>query len=231
MTADHTEHHVTHRSGWLRAMVLGANDGLVSVSSLLIGVAAANAEPRTLLTTGIAGLVAGALSMAAGEYVSVQSQADAEAADLKTEAEALRKTPAEERHELTEIYQQRGLDKSLAAAVATQLMAHDAIGAHARDELGITPELSAQPYTAALTSCASFIGGASLPLLGAVLASSNAAIAAIAGATTAGLLLLGYLGALASNAPALRSMLRVLIWGLAAMVLTGVLGSAIGAAL
>ncbi|MGA8393350.1 MAG: VIT1/CCC1 transporter family protein, partial [Burkholderiaceae bacterium] len=163
MARRHTERHRTDRIGWLRAAVLGANDGIVSTASLLVGVAAASASHSNILVTGVAGLVAGAMSMAAGEYVSVHSQADTEAADLARESAELKADPDGERRELTAIYVARGLDAGLAQQVATELMAHDALGAHARDELGISSALSAKPVQAALASAASFAVGAALP--------------------------------------------------------------------
>ena len=161
----HSERHRTHRTGWLRAAVLGANDGIVSTASLVLGVAAAGADTKAILVAGVAGLVAGAMSMAAGEYVSVSSQSDTERADLARERKELAASPAQEHAELTAIYTQRGLDETLASSVATQLMQHDALGAHARDELGISDTLAAKPVQAALASAATFAVGAALPLV------------------------------------------------------------------
>jgi VIT1/CCC1 family predicted Fe2+/Mn2+ transporter len=224
----HRERHRAGRTGWLRAAVLGANDGIVSTASLLIGVAAAGAPPRTLLIAGLASLVAGAMSMAAGEYVSVSSQADTEHADLERERRELAADIESERNELAAIYVGRGLEPALARTVAEQLMAHDALAAHARDELGLTATLSAQPLQAALASAITFAAGAALPLLTALLTPYRYAIGVVA---TASLVLLTVLGALAARtggASPWRGAARVGLWGTAAMLLTAVVGVAIG---
>jgi VIT1/CCC1 family predicted Fe2+/Mn2+ transporter len=225
----HTERHRTDRIGWLRAAVLGANDGLVSTASLVVGVAAAGADAHHLLITGVAGLVAGAMSMAAGEYVSVHSQADAEAADLAREKAELDKDPAAELRELTAIHVARGLDPALAAQVAVQLTRHDALGAHARDELGLSPELAARPVQAALASAASFAVGAALPLAVVMVAPSQGQIAWIAGTTTAFLAVLGTVAAQVGGAPPARGAARVTFWGVLAMAITAGVGAAFGA--
>lgn len=224
----HIERHRTDRIGWLRAAVLGANDGIVSTASLLVGVAAAGAGPGTLLMTGAAGLVAGAMSMAAGEFVSVHSQADTENADLARERAELLRDPQAEKRELQGIYQRRGLDAALAAQVAEQLMAHDALGAHARDELGITPGLSARPLTAALASAASFSVGAALPLAVAAVAPVAAQAQWIAGASLVFLALLGALSARAGGAPMGVAAWRVGFWGALAMGATAAVGGLFG---
>ena len=224
-------HHERHRSahiGWMRASVLGANDGLISTSSLLIGMAAASATPQVILITGIAGLTAGALSMAAGEYVSVSSQADTEAADRAKELHELEHSPEAELLELSHIYVQRGLDKALAHQVAVQLTAHDAIGAHMRDELGITEELAAQPLQAALSSAAAFSVGAAPPILLAWLWRGSSLSMAIGVVT---LVLLAALGALAGRlggASMTKGAVRVLFWGAMAMAATGLIGRLFG---
>ncbi|MBK1678818.1 VIT1/CCC1 transporter family protein [Rhodocyclus tenuis] len=229
MAYRHRERHRTERIGWLRASVLGANDGIVSTASLVIGVAAAKASPEALMLTGVAGLVAGAMSMAAGEYVSVRSQADAETAELAVERREIDTDPSAEHRELSAIYVARGLEPGLAAQVATQLMAHDALGAHARDELGITETLSARPGQAALASAASFAAGAALPLLAVALIPAPP-VAAIAGSSLACLALLGAAAARAGGAPLLPATLRVVFWGAAAMGVTAAAGSLFGAA-
>jgi VIT1/CCC1 family predicted Fe2+/Mn2+ transporter len=226
----HRERHRAQRTGWLRAAVLGANDGIVSTASLLIGVAAAGAAHQSLLIAGLASLVAGAMSMAAGEYVSVSSQADTERADLEREQRELSTDVESERKELAAIYVNRGLEPDLARSVAEQLMAHDALAAHARDELGLTQTLTARPLQAALASALTFAAGAALPLLTVVLAPHRYCVAAVA---TASLMLLTALGALAARtggASAWRGAARVGFWGTAAMLLTAVVGIAIGAA-
>jgi VIT1/CCC1 family predicted Fe2+/Mn2+ transporter len=215
----HRESHLVARIGWLRAAVLGANDGIVSTASLVVGVAAASSGRPEILVAGLAGLVAGAMSMAAGEYVSVSSQSDTEQADLAKEARELREMPKAELEELTDIYVQRGLDRDLAAAVARQLTAHDALAAHARDELGISEILAARPVQAALTSAATFAVGAALPLLAAVLSPLDLIIPAVSAAS---LLFLAALGAL-------RGAARVAFWGAAAMALTAAIGHIFGA--
>lgn len=230
-TRGHAERHRTERIGWLRAAVLGANDGIVSTASLLVGVAAASASQGSLLLTGVAGLVAGAMSMAAGEYVSVHSQADTEQADLARERSELERDPAAEQRELSGIYVQRGLDPSLARQVAEQLMAHDALGAHARDELGISVTLSARPVQAALASAASFAVGAALPLVVTTLAPMDVLIHWIAGSSLLFLALLGAAAARAGGASALLGAWRVTFWGALAMAITAGVGSLFGTTL
>ena len=224
MRSVHTERHRADRLGWLRAAVLGANDGLVSVASLVVGVAAGGAEPATVLLAGMAGLAAGAMSMAAGEYVSVKSQADTEHADLERERRELIEDPAHELDELTEIYVSRGLDEPLARQVAERFTAVDALGAHARDELGITETLRARPAQAALASALAFALGALLPVLAAVLAPTARAGIVIVVTTLAALLLLGATAAWAGGAAPLRGALRVTFWGAIAMALTAGVG-------
>jgi len=218
------EPHRTERIGWLRAAVLGANDGIISTSSLMVGVAAASSAPRDIVVAGVAGLAAGALSMAAGEYVSVSSQADTERAELARERHELATEPAFELQELTDIYIGRGLRPELAAEVAKELMAKDALGAHARDELGLSAVLGARPVQAALASAASFAVGAALPLATAVLAPSGASIA-IAGASLVSLFALGALSAKIGGAPMVYAAVRVTFWGAIAMALTAAVGS------
>lgn len=229
MPRRHRERHRTQRIGWLRATVLGANDGIVSTASLLVGVAAARADREGVLVAGVAGLVAGAMSMAAGEYVSVSSQADTERADLERER---REHAADEDYELEElaaIYVERGLDPGLARQVSDQLMAHDPIGAHARDELGISEVAAARPVQAALASAAAFAVGAALPLA-VVLAAPPAALIPWVGGTSLGFLAaLGALAARAGGAPLATGALRVGFWGALAMALTGGVGSLFGA--
>ena len=229
----HIERHRTQRIGRLRAAVLGANDGIVSTASLMVGVAAASATQGNIMLTGVAGLVAGAMSMAAGEYVSVHSQADTEAADLARETAELKKDPEAERRELAAIYVTRGLDAVLANSVATQLMQHDAIGAHARDELGISATLSAQPIHAALASAASFAVGAAMPLLVTVIVTAShlqgSLIAWIAATSLAFLAALGVLAARAGGADPLISAWRVTFWGSAALGITAGVGKLFGA--
>lgn len=226
----HAERHRTTRIGWLRAAVLGANDGIVSTASLLIGVAAARADHANLMLTGVAGLVAGAMSMAAGEYVSVHSQADTERADLTRERAELDADPAAERRELTAIYVGRGLEPALALQVADQLTAHDALGAHARDELGISEAFSARPLQAAWASAASFAVGAALPLAVAALAPRSATAAWIGACSLAFLALLGTLAARAGGAAMLAGAWRVTFWGALAMAITAGVGALFGAA-
>ena len=226
----HKEHHRSHRSGWLRASVMGANDGIVSTASLIIGVAAAAATQDQIVLAGIAGLVAGAMSMAAGEYVSVSSQADIEKADLELEAQALDEDEDAEREELAEIYRDRGLDAELADQVATALMAHDALGAHARDEIGISDTQSAQPLQAAWSSAAAFSLGAALPLLVAWFVAGPRQITAIAVASLVFLAGLGALAARAGGAPMLKGAVRVTFWGAIAMLLTALVGRLFGVA-
>ena len=220
----HLEAHRTHRTGWLRAAVLGANDGIVSTASLLVGVAAANASQTTLLMTGVAALVAGAMSMAAGEYVSVCSQADTEKADLAREQAELTKNPALELQELTGIYMQRGLSPELATEVAGQLSKHDALGAHARDELGISSAVSAKPLQAAVASAVSFAMGAALPLGVAALVPLQNVMVWIAGASFISLALLGVVAAQAGGSAMWPSVWRVTFWGLLAMAATAAVG-------
>ena len=225
----HTEQHRTSRIGWLRAAVLGANDGIVSTGSLMVGVAAASASHGSILVTGVAGLVAGAMSMAAGEYVSVHSQADTEKADLAREGGELANDPAGEQRELSAIYVARGLDPALAHQVADQLMAHDALGAHARDELGISKTLSAQPVQAALASAASFAVGAALPLAVAALAPGRGLMLWVGVTSLAFLALLGAVAARVGGAGAWTGAWRVTFWGALAMVVTAGVGALFGA--
>src|SRR5512133_3575846 len=225
----HTERHRTDRIGWLRATVLGANDGIVSTASLVAGVAAASASHGSILLTGIAGLVAGAMSMAAGEYVSVHSQADTERADLSRERAELEQDPASERRELAAIYVARGLEPSLAQQVAEQLMQHDALGAHARDELGISETLSARPIQAALASAASFAVGAVLPLAVTALAPETGLIAWVSATSLVFLALLGAVAARVGGAGILVGAWRVTFWGALAMAITAGVGALFGA--
>lgn len=227
----HRERHLVGRIGWLRAAVLGANDGIVSTASLIVGVASAAASRGEVLLAGVAGLVAGAMSMAAGEYVSVSSQADTEAADLSRERKELAASPESELGELSSIYQKRGLDKATADEVALQLTAKDAIGAHARDELSITHITTARPVQAALTSAATFTAGASLPLLAAWLSPFGPPM--IVGVSAASLLFLAMLGAIGAKtggAPVGKATLRVAFWGALAMAVTAGIGKLVGAA-
>lgn len=224
----HLEPHRLHRVGWLRASVLGANDGIVSTASLIIGVAAAAGTRDSILVAGVAGLVAGAMSMAAGEYVSVSSQADAEAADLARERAELAEDAVGEHAELAGIYRARGLDVPTADIVATQLMAKDALGAHARDELGISDFSSARPIQAALASAAAFTVGAALPLALAVFVPVSQLVAIIAIASLVFLALLGAVGARAGGARIGKPMLRVTFWGAMAMLLTAAIGHFVG---
>jgi vacuolar iron transporter family protein len=224
----HPETHRLDRIGWLRATVLGANDGIVSTASLMIGVAAANASTQTLLLTGVAALVAGAMSMAAGEYVSVSSQADAEKADLAKERAEIAAQPEHELRELAGIYQARGLSADLAEQVAQQLMKHDALGAHARDELGISPSAAARPVQAALASAASFAAGAALPLATALIAPTTWRLPAIGGASLVFLILLGMVSAHLGGAPFFKAAARVAFWGALAMGITALVGSWFG---
>jgi len=226
----HVERHRTHRIGWLRAAVLGANDGIVSTASLVLGVAAAGASSQTILVAGVAGLVAGAMSMAAGEYVSVSSQADTERADLDKERKELAANPEHEHEELTAIYVKRGLESALASDVATQLMQHDAIGAHARDELGISEILAARPVQAALASAGTFAVGAALPLLIVLVFPISALMWAVSGGSLLFLALLGSLAARAGGASVLTAAARVTFWGALAMALTAGVGALFGVA-
>ena len=218
------EHHRSHRAGWLRAAVLGANDGIVSIAGLVVGVAAAGASSSALLASGLAGTVAGAMSMAAGEYVSVQSQADTEQADLAMERRALERSPEAELRELADIYQQRGLEPALAMQVARQLTAHDALGSHARDELGITESLRARPLQAALASAGAFAVGAVIPLLAVVLLPIHLVSSVTSAVTIAGLALTGGWAAHMGGAPVWRGALRVSFWGALALVASSTIG-------
>ena len=225
----HAERHRTDRIGWLRAAVLGANDGIVSTASLVLGVAAARASHADILLTGVAGLAAGAMSMAAGEYVSVHSQADTENADLSRERAELQANPAAEERELTAIYVTRGLDPVLAQQVASQLMAHDALGAHARDELGISTTMSARPVQAALASAASFAVGAALPLAVAALSPAPMLAGAVSLTSLLFLAVLGGTAARAGGAGMLAGAWRVAFWGALAMAITAGVGALFGA--
>ncbi len=225
----HLERHRTERIGWLRAAVLGANDGIVSTASLVVGVAAASTTPGNILLTGVAGLVAGAMSMAAGEYVSVHSQSDTEKADLSRERTELETDPVAEHRELTAIYVARGLEPALAEQVAEQLMRHDALGAHARDELGISETLSARPVQAALASAGSFAVGAVLPLAVAALAPVPSLIAWVSGTSLLFLAVLGAVAARAGGAGMLAGAWRVTFWGALAMGITAGVGALFGA--
>lgn len=231
MSALHPETHRASRIGWLRAAVLGANDGVVSVSSLVVGVAAGGASPSTVLLTGIAGLSAGALSMAAGEYISVQSQADTEHADLNREQRELEESPEKEVEELKQIYIARGLDEQLAGQVAVQLMAGDALLAHARDELGITEALRARPIQAALASAAAFAVGAFIPLLSAVFSAGEYVGIVTTATTLLTLTGLGAVAALLGGASILRGAFRVTFWGALAMGITALVGRLMGMSL
>ena len=224
----HSERHMVHRIGWLRAAVLGANDGIVSTASLIIGVAAAGSAQAEVLIAGLAGLVAGAMSMAAGEYVSVSSQTDAETADLSRETAELNAAPGAELDELTGIYVARGLDADLARQVAVQLTAGDALAAHARDELGISETLSARPVQAAVVSALSFATGAIVPLIVAWLAAPALVATLVALTSLAALATLGGLGASAGGAGIVKGALRVTLWGALAMAATAVVGMIFG---
>ena len=224
----HPERHHAQHSGWLRAAVLGANDGIVSTAALILGVAAADASSQQILVAGVASLAAGAMSMAAGEYVSVHSQADAEQADLEVERRELSSNEPAERRELAAIYVGRGLDPALARQVAEQLMAHDALDAHARDELGITATLSARPLQAALVSAASFALGAALPLLVAIFIARTLLFPCVAAASLASLAMLGGVAARIGGADVLRGVLRVTFWSALAMATTAGIGTLFG---
>jgi VIT1/CCC1 family predicted Fe2+/Mn2+ transporter len=226
----HLERHRTDRIGWLRAAVLGANDGIVSTASLIVGVAAAQAPSADILVAGVAGLVAGAMSMAAGEYVSVSSQADTEQADLERERKELATDHEFERNELAAIYVTRGLESALARQVADQLMAHDALGAHARDELGISEITTARPVQAALASAATFAVGAAVPLLTVLIPPATALIPVVVVASIILLAALGAVGAHAGGAPVGKATLRVTFWGALAMGLTAGVGALFGVA-
>ena len=223
------EKHRLGRIGWLRAAVLGANDGIVSTASLVIGVAAAQADRTAVLIAGVAGLAAGALSMAAGEYVSVSSQADTEHAEIERERQELADAPAAELRELATIYVRRGVEPALARQVAQQLMARDALGAHARDELGISESVTARPLQAAIASAAAFAAGAALPIVTIAFAPTNQMSAAVAGASLLCLAGLGALAARTGGAPALSGTLRVTFWGAIAMAVTAGVGRLFGA--
>ena len=224
------EQHYVHRTAWLRAAVLGANDGIISTASLIMGVAAATGLRAEILTAAVAGWAAGAMSMAAGEYVSVRSQADSEAADLARERRALREQPDQEKQELAQIYEERGLKPKLARHVAGQLMAKDALGAHARDELGFSEGSQPRPIQAAFASALAFSVGAALPTLAAFLAPQGAVVKAVPAAALVFLVALGALGAWAGGAPMARPALRVGFWGALAMAVTAGIGAMIGRA-
>ncbi len=226
----HQERHRTEHIGWLRAAVLGANDGILSTASLVIGVAAANADRAAVMVAGVAGLVAGAMSMAAGEYVSVSSQSDTERADLDRERTELANDNEHEHRELAAIYVSRGLEPALAKQVAEQLMAKDALGAHARDELGITDQATARPVQAAFTSAAAFSAGAALPLVIAWLAPLGSLVAVVAITSLAFLAVLGALAARTGGAPVAKGALRVTFWGAFAMLATALVGKLFGTA-
>ncbi len=227
----HPEPHYSSRSGWLRAGVLGANDGLISTASLLMGMVAAGADTRTLLLAGISALVAGAVSMSAGEYVSVSSQADTERADLDKERRELAKNPDAELRELTQIYRQRGLDEPLARQVAQALTAHDALAAHARDEIGISEVAPARPFQAAWASALAFCAGAIVPVLLIALLPVAIALYGLGVGTLLGLALLGWLSAKLGGAPRGRAVLRIVLWGLGAMGSSALIGHWAGVAL
>lgn len=228
MPKSHREQHRTERIGWLRAAVLGANDGIVSTASLVVGVAAAHAAHSEILVAGVAGLVAGAMSMAAGEYVSVSSQADTEKADLSREGKELASDEPFERQELAAIYVKRGLDPLLAKQVAEQLMAHDALAAHARDELGISEGQTARPVQAALASAGTFAVGAAMPLLTVLVTPEARLVPTVSGVSLIFLAALGVLAARAGGAPVMKSAVRVTFWGALAMGLTAAVGALFG---
>jgi VIT1/CCC1 family predicted Fe2+/Mn2+ transporter len=230
MRKRHWEHHMTGRIGWLRAAVLGANDGIVSTSSLVLGVAAASAGHGSVMLAGTAALVAGSMSMAAGEYVSVHSQADSERAELEREKKELRTDNEAEHRELAAIYEKRGLEPPLAKEVAQQLMAHDALGAHARDELGITRTLRARPIQAAIASAASFATGSALPLLAAAFSSMAHLIPVVSAASLVFLAGLGLASARLGGAPIVPGTIRVTFWGAIAMAATAAVGALFGTA-
>ena len=221
--------HFVHRTGWLRAAVLGANDGIVSTASLIVGVAAASPDKGSVLLAGVAGLAAGALSMAAGEYVSVSSQADTESADLETERKSLKAQPEAELEELAQIYMTRGVSPDLSRQVARQLMDHDDLGAHARDDLGLSEVLDARPMQAALASAASFTVGALLPLLALAVTPLAQTITVVSVTSLLSLALLGLLSARAGGAPVLKAVTRVTLWGALAMAVTAAIGHFFGA--
>ena len=223
------EHHKSHRAGWLRAAVLGANDGMLSNAGLVIGVAAANSSRSALVTAGLAGLVAGAMSMAVGEYISVSSQRDAEEADIRVETEAIAENRRAEMHELAKIYEDRGVEPGLARLVADQLMAHDAVGAHARDELGISEIMTARPLQAALTSATAFVLGSLVPVLAVTLSAKSLRIGLTAVLTVVALFGLGALGAQLGGAPKGRAALRVVTLSVLSMLVTYGIGRLVGA--
>ncbi len=227
----HNEGHYAHRVGWLRAMVLGANDGIISTAALLVGVAAANSTRAALLTAGMAGLVAGAVSMALGEYVSVSSQRDTERSDIEKERWELEHQADNELEELTAIYQSKGLQPALAREVAEQLTEHDALGSHLRDELGISEDELARPLQAAWSSALSFSIGAAVPLIAAATVGTSARIAVIIAVTMVALVILGVVGARAGGAKVTRSVMRVVVGGAAAMAITMLVGKLFGAAI
>lgn len=231
MSRLHSENHLVSRVGWLRAAVLGANDGIVSTASLIVGVAAANAAASNVLVAGVAGLVAGAMSMAAGEYVSVSSQSDTERADLARERGELATQPDFERRELAEIYVKRGVEPTLALQVADQLMAKDALGAHARDELGISEVTTARPIQAALTSAAAFSVGAAMPLAMVLVSPAAWLAATVSVASLLFLAVLGAIGAKAGGANMINATVRVTFWGALAMALTAGIGAVVGTAI
>lgn len=223
--SDHPDDpHFVHRTGWLRAAVLGANDGIVSVSSLILGVASATPDSQAILVAGVAGLVAGAMSMAAGEYISVSSQRDSELADISREKQALADTPEHELEELAAIYQARGLSAETAATVARELSAHDPLAAHVRDELGLSDHLAARPLQAALASGVTFSAAAAVPLIAAYLAPVSSIILVVLIVSVAALAMLGALGARAGAAPVIPAVLRVVSWGIFAMAVTAAIG-------
>lgn len=224
----HTENHLVKRIGWLRAAVLGANDGIVSTASLIVGVASAAVAPQNIMIAGVAGMVAGAMSMAAGEYVSVSSQSDTEQSDLARERQELKDNPEAELEELTQIYVKRGVERSLARQVAAQLMVKDALGAHARDELGISEITAARPVIAAFASAAAFTVGAILPLLAALLSPAHLLIPVVSIASLFFLGLLGAIGAKTGGAKIWKATARVMFWGALAMVLTAGIGKLFG---
>jgi VIT1/CCC1 family predicted Fe2+/Mn2+ transporter len=230
MTSSHhiPERHNTNRTGWLRAAVLGANDGILSTASLVVGVAAAHATHDSIFIAGVAGLVAGAMSMAAGEYVSVSSQADTEAADLKVESREIASNPEFEHKELAKIYVKRGLNPALARQVANELMAHDALGAHARDELGITDAVKPRPVQAAMASAASFFVGAALPLLVVIFLPVEMLIPAVSMASLVFLALLGAVAAKTGGASMAKGAIRVTFWGALALAVTAGIGALFG---
>ncbi len=228
MSRLHSEKHLVERVGWLRAAVLGANDGIVSTASLIVGVAAASAATSDVLVAGVAGLVAGAMSMAAGEYVSVSSQSDTEAADLERERRELETQPEFERQELAQVYVSRGVEPDLALKVADQLMAKDALEAHARDELGINEITASRPIQAALTSALTFAVGAAMPLAMVLFVPSSLLIASVSVASLLFLALLGAVGAKVGGADMLKATIRVTFWGALAMALTAAIGAIFG---